>query len=62
MADSVGLLETVEPDKLLPSSNAVPERFELGHAAVRADRRHGGRGRLHRRLRAEATGRAASGC
>jgi cysteine desulfurase family protein (TIGR01976 family) len=24
------LLESVEPDKLLPSSNAVPERFELG--------------------------------
>ncbi|HEU4810566.1 MAG TPA: cysteine desulfurase-like protein [Nocardioides sp.] len=24
------LLETLEPDKLLPSSNAVPERFELG--------------------------------
>jgi cysteine desulfurase family protein (TIGR01976 family) len=24
------LLERVEPDKLLPSSNAVPERFELG--------------------------------
>lgn len=25
-----GLLETLAPDKLLPSSNAVPERFELG--------------------------------
>lgn len=24
------LLERIEPDKLLPSSNAVPERFELG--------------------------------
>lgn len=24
------LLETIEPDKLLPSTNAVPERFELG--------------------------------
>lgn len=24
------LLETLRPDKLLPSSNAVPERFELG--------------------------------
>jgi len=24
------LLETIHPDKLLPSSNAVPERFELG--------------------------------
>jgi cysteine desulfurase family protein (TIGR01976 family) len=24
------LLETLDPDKLLPSSNAVPERFELG--------------------------------
>jgi cysteine desulfurase family protein (TIGR01976 family) len=24
------LLEQIEPDKLLPSSNAVPERFELG--------------------------------
>jgi cysteine desulfurase family protein (TIGR01976 family) len=24
------LLETISPDKLLPSSNAVPERFELG--------------------------------
>jgi len=24
------LLETVQPDKLLPSTNAVPERFELG--------------------------------
>jgi selenocysteine lyase/cysteine desulfurase len=24
------LLETLQPDKLLPSSNAVPERFELG--------------------------------
>ncbi len=25
-----GLLETLHPDKLLPSSDAVPERFELG--------------------------------
>ncbi|GAB3711893.1 cysteine desulfurase-like protein [Mariniluteicoccus flavus] len=25
-----GLLETLHPDKLLPSSNSVPERFELG--------------------------------
>jgi cysteine desulfurase family protein (TIGR01976 family) len=24
------LLETIEPDKLMPSSNAVPDRFELG--------------------------------
>jgi len=24
------LLELLEPDKLLPSSNAVPERFEFG--------------------------------
>lgn len=27
---SPDLLETLHPDKLLPSSNAVPERFELG--------------------------------
>jgi cysteine desulfurase family protein (TIGR01976 family) len=30
VAGSVGLLETLRPDKLLPSTNAVPERFELG--------------------------------
>ncbi|MFJ2033806.1 cysteine desulfurase-like protein [Streptosporangium sp. NPDC087985] len=30
LAADPGLLETVHPDKLLPSSNAVPERFELG--------------------------------
>jgi cysteine desulfurase family protein (TIGR01976 family) len=28
------LLETVHPDKLAPSSNAVPERFELGTAGL----------------------------
>jgi len=27
---TVELLETLEPDKLLPATNAVPERFELG--------------------------------
>ena len=27
---SPALLETIVPDKLLPSTNAVPERFELG--------------------------------
>ena len=30
LAASPALLETLRPDKLLPSSNAVPERFELG--------------------------------
>ncbi|RSN66566.1 cysteine desulfurase-like protein [Streptomyces sp. WAC 04229] len=30
LAARPGLLETLRPDKLLPSSDAVPERFELG--------------------------------
>ena len=30
LAADPGLLEELEPDKLLPSTNAVPERFELG--------------------------------
>jgi cysteine desulfurase family protein (TIGR01976 family) len=30
LAGRPGLLETLTPDKLLPSTNAVPERFELG--------------------------------
>ena len=30
VAADPALLETLRPDKLLPSSNAVPERFELG--------------------------------
>ncbi|WP_328474493.1 cysteine desulfurase-like protein [Actinoplanes sp. NBC_00393] len=30
LAAAPELLETIEPDKLLPSSNAVPERFEFG--------------------------------
>ncbi len=30
LSASPSLLETIEPDKLLPSSNAVPERFEFG--------------------------------
>ncbi|MET9407600.1 cysteine desulfurase-like protein [Streptomyces sp. NPDC002935] len=30
LAASPGLLETLRPDKLLPSTDAVPERFELG--------------------------------
>ena len=30
LAASPALLETLTPDKLLPSTNAVPERFELG--------------------------------
>jgi cysteine desulfurase family protein (TIGR01976 family) len=30
LAADPALLETLRPDKLLPSSNAVPERFELG--------------------------------
>ncbi len=30
LAASPDLLETLHPDKLLPSTNAVPERFELG--------------------------------
>ncbi|SES23586.1 cysteine desulfurase family protein, VC1184 subfamily [Pedococcus cremeus] len=30
VAASPELLETLQPEKLLPSSNAVPERFELG--------------------------------
>ena len=30
LAAAPALLETLQPDKLLPSSNAVPERFELG--------------------------------
>jgi cysteine desulfurase family protein (TIGR01976 family) len=31
---SVGLLEALHPDKLEPSSNDVPERFELGTAGI----------------------------
>jgi cysteine desulfurase family protein (TIGR01976 family) len=31
---SVGLLETLHPDKLEPSTNEVPERFELGTAGL----------------------------
>ncbi|MEV6304887.1 cysteine desulfurase-like protein [Actinoplanes sp. NPDC051861] len=30
LAAAPELLETIQPDKLLPSSNAVPERFEFG--------------------------------
>lgn len=30
LAASPALLETLQPDKLLPSTNAVPERFEFG--------------------------------
>jgi cysteine desulfurase family protein (TIGR01976 family) len=30
LAADPGLLETLEPDKLLPATNDVPERFELG--------------------------------
>src|SRR5690606_40550687 len=30
LAARPALLETLRPDKLLPSSDAVPERFELG--------------------------------
>ncbi len=30
LAGDPGLLETLRPDKLLPSTDAVPERFELG--------------------------------
>ena len=30
LAATPDLLETLQPDKLLPSTNAVPERFELG--------------------------------
>lgn len=30
LAASPGLLEQIYPDKLLPATNAVPERFELG--------------------------------
>ena len=30
LAGAPGLLETLHPDKLLPSSDAVPERFEFG--------------------------------
>ena len=30
LAATPGLLDTLSPDKLLPSTNAVPERFELG--------------------------------
>lgn len=30
LAAEPGLLETLQPDKLLPSTNAVPERFEFG--------------------------------
>lgn len=33
IAASPALLETLEPDKLLPSVNTVPERFELGTPA-----------------------------
>jgi cysteine desulfurase family protein (TIGR01976 family) len=33
MAASPALLETLHPDKLLPSANSVPERFELGTPA-----------------------------
>ena len=30
LAAAPALLETLHPDKLLPSTDAVPERFELG--------------------------------
>ena len=30
LAADPALLETLHPDKLLPSTDAVPERFELG--------------------------------
>ena len=49
LAAAPELLETLHPDKLLPSTDAVPERFELGHAALRADGRHDRRRRLPRR-------------
>jgi hypothetical protein len=39
------LLEPLRPDKLAPSSDAVPERFEARHAPVRLPGRGGGGGR-----------------
>ena len=48
LAADPALLETLHPDKLLPSTDAVPERFELGTLPVRADGRHDRRRRLHR--------------
>ena len=51
LAADPALLETLKPDKLLPSTNDVPERFEFGTLPVRNHgRRHCG-GRLHRRSR-----------
>ena len=49
LAAAPELLETLHPDKLLPSTDAVPERFELGTLPVRAAGRDDGGGRLPRR-------------
>ena len=46
LAGRVPVLEQLRPDKLLPSTDLVPERFELGHPAVRVAGGHHGRGRL----------------
>ena len=46
LAADPDLLAGLRPDKLLPSSDAVPERFELGTLAVRAAGRHHGGGEL----------------
>ena len=52
----------LRPDKLTASTDAVPERFELGHPAVRAAGRHHRGDRLPRRARRREPGPDAAGC
>ncbi len=51
LAASPGLLETLHPDKLLPSTEVVPERFELGTLPYEQLRGRHRRRRLPRRDR-----------
>ena len=51
LAADPALLETLRPDKLLPSTDAVPGAVRARHAALRAARRHHGGRRLPRRDR-----------
>ena len=59
LAADPALLETLHPDKLLPSTDAVPGALRARHAALRAARRRHRGGRLHRRARAWRGGRPA---
>ena len=49
LAADPALLEQLHPDKLLPSTDAVPGAVRARHAALRAARRRHRGGRLHRR-------------